>query len=92
MNRLLLPLLAVLTTSACVTFDPVITRRAGIRRVASGRLATCLGLDRCQSYWPSQKVACLAENNEYCLSEGLEKNCGVDGLWTATYPCSSRTR
>ena len=63
-------------------FDPVITRRAGIRRVAGGRLDSCL---QSPPGRPWNEAACKAESAEYCQSQGLEKTCGIDeAFWLIT--------
>lgn len=63
----------------CATIDPEITRRANIRRWAEDRLHFCLKTSRGS---PTRREACKQESIQFCVKQGLERSCGIDGLWT----------
>lgn len=75
-------LLAVSLLSGCATV-PMATQQ---RRHATSIIKGCRGPNMgfavkgwARDPWTDQ--ACVARSNEYCASVGLEKNCGVDGMW-----------
>lgn len=57
------------------------TGPAGVRRRATSRLLSCVRTVGKHQVSPWDKVACLRASERYCLSKGLEKSCGVDGVW-----------
>jgi hypothetical protein len=71
-----LALFLVLSIAGCLTPNP----RAAIRSEAGYRLGSCLNI---APDFPSRRQTCLQESNDYCHSQGLETNCGIDDMWPA---------
>ena len=63
-----------LLLSSCVEVDAAIIRRAAIRNAAGTKLLNCIR----NTTIPE---TCRAENYAWCLSQGLEKTCGIDDAW-----------
>lgn len=72
-----LVIILLLAITGCA-YDPVIARKAGVRRIASQDLEQCL--ER-RPGRPWTEKDCLDESSRYCQSQGLEAGCGIDGLW-----------
>lgn len=82
MKKLLSVVAACVSLAGCAAVPLKVQQR----RHATGIIKSCRGPNMSfgvknwyRSPWVDQQ--CVARSNEYCDSVGLEKNCGVDGMW-----------
>lgn len=70
--------LILLLLAACATTEWEATPMAGIRRHATWKLNTCFEEP---PFYPMNRATCIQENKEWCLSQGAESSCGIDGTF-----------
>lgn len=56
-------------------YSCAVTPRARLRAIAENNLRVCVNAG-------NDERACIKESVKLCQESGLEKSCGVDGLWT----------
>lgn len=79
MARRIAKCLVVLMLAACVTpTEWAATPLAGVRRRAIANLERCFEEP---PFYPMNRAACIEENKEWCINQGAESSCGIDGTF-----------
>lgn len=67
----------IVLLSGCATVTP----QAAARRVATGRLRSCVATVGKHVASPWDRAECARAAEAYCVSKGLEKTCASDSMW-----------
>lgn len=73
-------ILACLMLISCASWTP--THKAVIRREAESKLRSCVTSQQCR-----YTRECMKESAEWCVTNGLEKTCGIDGVFNDRIVC-----